>query len=69
MTTTDKIKTKIIYLLETNNISQRELARRADIPIQTLNSILTNKVKSPTVDNIEKIAKAYNMTLIEFLKD
>lgn len=53
-------------LLIKENISQYELAKRADLTKQTISNIINEKYKSLKLDTLFKIANAFNMEIYEF---
>jgi len=48
-------------------LTQDELARKADIPYTTLVKIETGVVKSPSVQTMQKIAQALEVTIDELI--
>ena len=54
---------KIKELRLKNNLSQDELARKADVPYTTLTKIEVSVIKKPSVFVVAKIAKALNISL------
>ena len=54
---------KIKELRFKNNLSQDELARKADVPYTTLTKIEVSVIKKPSVFVVAKIAKALNISL------
>lgn len=50
------------------SLSQDNLARKAGIPYTTLTKIESNVVKSPSVQNVAKIAKALDVSVDQLLK-
>lgn len=59
---------KIKELRLKNNLSQDELARRADVPYTTLTKIEIGVIKKPSVFVIAKIAKALDISLDQLIK-
>ena len=49
-------------------LTQDELARKADIPYTTLTKLESNVVKNPSVQTVEKIAKALDVSIEELIK-
>ena len=49
------------------DITQDQLARKADIPYTTLVKIETGGVKNPSVDTVKKIATALDITIDELI--
>lgn len=58
-----KIKVRRVKL----DLTQDELARKANIPYTTLVKIETGAVKSPSVDTVKKIADALGITIDELI--
>ena len=54
---------KIKELRLKNNLSQDELARKADVSYTTLTKIEVSVIKKPSVFVVAKIAKALNISL------
>jgi len=54
---------KIKELRLKNNLSQDELARKADVPYTTLTKIEIGVIKKPSVFAVAKIAKALDISL------
>jgi transcriptional regulator with XRE-family HTH domain len=52
-----------------HDLSQDNLARKADIPYATLIKIESNVVKRPSVQNIAKIAKALEVSIEELIEE
>jgi transcriptional regulator with XRE-family HTH domain len=59
---------KIKELRLKNNLSQDELARRADVPYTTLTKIEVGVIKKPSVFVVAKIAKALGISLDKLIK-
>lgn len=57
----------IRHLRNQKGLSLRELARRAGVDHSNLGKIERGTGSSPTLDTLEKIAKALNVTLSEML--
>lgn len=49
-------------------ISQDQLARKADMPLTTLAKIEAGIIKKPSIQSMIKIANAFNITLDELIK-
>lgn len=60
---------KIKKLRKKKGLSQDNLARKADIPYTTLVKIESKVVRSPSVHNIAKIAKALDTSVDQLLED
>jgi transcriptional regulator with XRE-family HTH domain len=56
-------------LRKKKGLSQDNLARKADIPYTTLTKIESNVVKSPSVQNVAKIAKALGVSVDQLLEE
>jgi len=56
-------------LREKKGLSQEKLARLADVSNNTIVNIEAGKQKNPTIDTIRKIAKAFNVSLEELIKE
>ena len=56
-------------LRKKKGLSQDNLARKAAIPYTTLTKIESNVVKNPSVQNIDKIAKALDVKIEDLLKE
>ncbi len=59
---------KIKELRLKNNLSQDELARKANIPYTTLTKIEVGVIKKPSVFVVAKIAKALSISLDKLIK-
>ena len=51
-----------------NGLSQDKLARLADVAHATIIKIESGGIKSPTIDNVQKIAKALGVGLEDLMK-
>lgn len=60
---------KIQRLRKEKELSQDELARKADIPYTTLTKIEIGVIKKPSVFAVAKIADALGISLDELLND
>ncbi|WP_280553495.1 XRE family transcriptional regulator [Halomonas sp. 25-S5] len=58
MTDESTIGARLRELMEAAQVSENELARRADVPQPTIHRILNGTSKSPRSSNLEKIAQA-----------
>lgn len=64
-----KFQVKLIKLLGEKDMSQRELARKTNLPYTTINSICaTQKNKTITLRSILRISRALNMTIYELIE-
>lgn len=61
------IRTSKLLLKE--NISQYELAKRANLTKQTITNIMNEKYKSIKFDTVIKIADGFGMDILTFLND
>lgn len=59
---------KIQRLRKEKDLSQDELARKADIPYTTLTKIEIGVIKKPSVFAVAKIAEALGISLDELIK-
>ena len=59
---------KIKELRLKNNLSQDELARKANIPYTTLTKIEVGVIKKPSVFVVAKIAKTLSISLDKLIK-
>ena len=64
----DNFRENLRKRCEKTRISQRELARRADVHFVTVNRILTGDME-PTVPLAERLAVAVGSTLEKILRD
>lgn len=58
---------RINDLRKNRGLSVNKLAAMSGVPYSTVNSILREKSKSPTLATLIRIATAFNMTITEFL--
>lgn len=65
--TNNTIGQKIKKLRNKADLTQDELARKADIPYTTLVKIEIGKVKNPSVETVKKIAIALAVTVDELI--
>jgi DNA-binding XRE family transcriptional regulator len=63
----NNIGQKIKKLRNNLDLTQDELARKADIPYTTLVKIEIGKVKNPSVETVKKIAIALAVTVDELI--
>jgi len=56
-------------LREAKGLSQEKLARLADVTNNTIIKIETGESPNPTVDTLEKIAKALGVSAADLFKD
>lgn len=60
---------KIKKLIQEKDMTQEELARKADIPYATLLKIVNGSVQNPTVNTMQKLAVALEVSVDELLID
>lgn len=58
---------RIKELCEKRNLSITQLSKISGVKQSTLDNIIQTNSKSPGIQNIHKIANAFNMTVSEFL--
>lgn len=63
----ETIGDKIKKLIRNKDMTQEELARKADIPYATLLKILNGTVENPTVKTMQKLAMALEVSVDELL--
>lgn len=63
----ETIGDKIKKLIKEKDMTQEELARKADIPYATLLKILNGTVENPTVKTMQKLAMALEVSVDELL--
>lgn len=66
---TEHTSLKIKQIMKLKKIGNRALAERSGLPLGTLNKIIYGDTKSPTLDNMQAIAKALGCTLDDFVDD
>lgn len=59
----ETIGDKIKKLIKEKDMTQEELARKADIPYATLLKILNGTVENPTVKTMQKLAMALEVSV------
>ena len=59
---------RIIYLRDKQNLTQEELAHRANISTKYLQNLEGKKPKVASVITLEKLAKGFGIPLWEFLR-
>ena len=69
MTINDAVARRIIKLLKKKNITQYRLEKKSGVQHGAMNRILAGKNKTITMTTLYRIAKGFDMTLIEFLND
>lgn len=63
----EKIGDRIKKLIKEKEMTQEELARKADIPYATLIKIIGGSVDNPTVRTMQKLAMALEVSVDELL--
>lgn len=63
----DTIGDKIKKIIKEKDMTQEELARKADIPYATLLKILNGTVENPMVKTMQKLAMALEVSVDELL--
>lgn len=69
MTVNDAVANRVIRLLKEKNITQYRLEQNSGIPHGSMDRILCGQNKTVTFTTVYKLAKAFDMTLFEFLDD
>lgn len=69
MTVNDAVARRTIKLMNDRHMTQYRLVKESGIPLGAMDRILTGKNKTVTLTTIYKLAKVFDMTLIEFLDD
>jgi len=62
------ISKNIKRLRKAKNLSQDKLSRLADVSHATIIKIESGGIQSPTIDTVQKIAKALGVSLDELMK-
>ena len=65
----ESIGDRIKKLIKEKEMTQEELARKADIPYTTLLKIIGGNVDNPTVRTIQILAKALEVSVDELLTE
>lgn len=60
---------KIKRIMKEKNIGNKTLSELSGLPLGTLNKIIYGDTKSPTLDNMQAIAKALGCTLDDFVEE
>lgn len=63
----ETIGDKLKKLIRNKDMTQEELARKADIPYATLLKILNGTVENPTVKTMQKLALALEVAVDDLL--
>ena len=69
MTTNDAIAYRIIKLMKEKGYSQYKIEQKSSVYRGAMNRILSLKNKSVTLATVYKLARGFNMSVIEFLND
>lgn len=69
MTINDVTAYRIIKLMREKHITQYKLEKKSSITHGAMGRILSGKNKTINLATIYKLAKAFDMTIIEFLND
>ncbi len=69
MNINDVVARKALKLMEENNISQYKLEKLTNITHGAMDRILSGKNKTVTLTTVYKFAKAFQMTILDFLND
>ena len=64
-----KIGEKIRRIRQQKKMSQDRLSKKADLALNTIVKIETGESPNPTVDTLQKIAKALDVSLDQLLKN
>ena len=64
----NKVSENIRRIRQEKNISQDRLSKDADLALNTVVKIENDESPNPTVDTLEKIAKALGVTVTELFK-
>lgn len=60
-----RIKDKMIEFMTKRNLNQVDLAKKSGVGQTLISGILTGKRPNPTVETIQKLAKAFNISVAE----
>lgn len=69
MTLNDAVALRTKRLLKERNMTAYRLERNSDLIHGSLNRILDGKNKTVTLTTVYKIARGFNMTVLQFLDD
>lgn len=69
MTVNDAVARRAIRLMSEKNMTQYRLEKKSGLIHGALDRILAGKNKTVTLTTIYKLAKGFDMTIIEFLQD
>ncbi len=63
-----EIGDKIQALRKKKDLTQEELAKKANLPYQTLTKIESNVITKPSIQTVAKIAKGLGVSIDELIK-
>lgn len=63
-----EIGDKIQALRKKKELTQEELAKKANLPYQTLTKIESNVITKPSIQTVTKIAKGLGVSIDELIK-
>jgi transcriptional regulator with XRE-family HTH domain len=63
------IRIRLKEVLKEKNISMSKLSRMSDLSFSTISRIINDKSYSPTINTLERIAKALNVPLSELYEE
>lgn len=63
------LKNNIIELMQERNMTAYALSKKADIKLTSLQNILYDKSKNPTINVLSEIAKALDCSLLDLVED
>jgi len=66
---TNKVSNNIRKIRQKKDISQDRLSKEANLALNTIVKIETGKNPNPTVETLEKIAKALGVSVSDLFKD
>lgn len=69
MTTNDAVANRVIKLMSERHMTQYRLERNSGILHGAMDRILSGKNNTVTLNTLYKLAKGFDMTLLEFLDD
>ena len=69
MTLNDAVARRVIKLLSESNMSQYRLEQKSGITHGCMYKILNGKNKTVTLSSIYRLARGFDMTVMEFLGD
>lgn len=69
MTITEAVVFRIDQLMAENSMTKRELIERSGLPVGTVASLYKKLAKSVNLSTVFLLAKAFEITVTEFLND